>query len=127
LHSADNKVSLMATVVAPAALGKDFHDPADAWQTLTGRTRRWAIQSGEHGPIAACIAGLDLALWDLAARRAGVSLSRLHCASPGRTTVSVYASGLNPDTVLEAVTLAKGTSGTIGEAVIKRMKRREWE
>jgi L-alanine-DL-glutamate epimerase-like enolase superfamily enzyme len=57
-YSADNKVRLMETVVAPAALGKEFHDPADAWQTLTACTRRWAIQSGEHGPIAACIAGL---------------------------------------------------------------------
>lgn len=106
-YSADNKVRLMETVVAPAALGKDFHDPADAWQTMTARTRRWAIQGGEQGPIGACIAGLDLALWDMTARRAGVSLGRLLGASPDRTSVPVYASGLNPDTALEAVTRAR--------------------
>jgi D-galactarolactone cycloisomerase len=111
-YSADNKVRLMETVVAPAALGKDFHDPADAWQTLTARTRRWAIQSGEHGPIAACIAGLDLALWDMIARRAGVSLSRLLGAPADKTTVPAYASGLNPDTALEAVIRARATGFT---------------
>ncbi|HET6605284.1 MAG TPA: mandelate racemase/muconate lactonizing enzyme family protein [Rhodopila sp.] len=106
-YSADNKARLMETIVAPAALGKDFHDPADAWQTLTARTRRWAIQSGEHGPIAACVAGLDLALWDMTARRAGVSLSRLLGAPSDRLTVPAYASGLNPDTALETVARAR--------------------
>ena len=77
-YSADNKVRLMETVVAPAALGKDFHDPSDAWQTLTARTRRWAIQGAEQGPIGACIAGLDLALWDMTARRAGVSKQTIY-------------------------------------------------
>lgn len=111
-YSADNKVRLMETVVGPAALEKEFNDPADAWQTLTARTRRWAIQSGEHGPIAACIAGLDLALWDMTARRAGTSLSRLLGAADDRTTVPAYASGLNPDTALEAVIRARAAGFT---------------
>jgi len=62
-YSADNKARLMETVVAPAALAGEYHDPAAAWHTLSARTRRWAIQSGEHGPIGACLAGLDLALF----------------------------------------------------------------
>ncbi|HTH99380.1 MAG TPA: hypothetical protein VL752_00420, partial [Acidisoma sp.] len=40
----------------------------------TAKTSRWAIRGGEPGPFAACIAGLDLALWDLTARRAGERL-----------------------------------------------------
>ncbi len=36
-----------------------------------------AIQSGEPGPIAQVIAGVDLAVWDLCARRAGQPLWRL--------------------------------------------------
>ena len=76
-YSADNKARLMETVVAPAAFAGQYNDAAEAWHALTARTRRMTIQSGEHGPIAACLAGLDLALWDLAARRAGVPLRRL--------------------------------------------------
>jgi L-alanine-DL-glutamate epimerase-like enolase superfamily enzyme len=54
-----------------------------------------AIQSGEPGPVAQCIAGIDIALWDLAARRAGQPLWR---ALGGKDpSVGVYASGLNPD------------------------------
>ncbi|HEY4173376.1 MAG TPA: mandelate racemase/muconate lactonizing enzyme family protein [Rhodopila sp.] len=133
-YSADNKVRLMETVVAPAALGQSFHDPADAWQTLTARTRRWAIQGAEQGPIGACIAGLDLALWDMTARRAGVSLSRLLGASPDKVSVPVYASGLNPDTAVEAVERARAAGFTAFKvkvafgleqdlAVLERLKR----
>lgn len=69
--SADNKIRLFKTVIAPVALAGRFEDAADAWHGLTARTARWAVQGGKPGPFAACIAGLDLALWDLAARRAG--------------------------------------------------------
>ncbi|HTK01800.1 MAG TPA: enolase C-terminal domain-like protein, partial [Bordetella sp.] len=106
-YSSNNKVYLVETVVAPAALGMPIDDPRDVWHTLTAKTRRWAIQSGEHGPIAACLAGLDLALWDLTARRKGVSLSALLGAPPEKRTVPAYASGLNPDTALETVRRAR--------------------
>jgi L-alanine-DL-glutamate epimerase-like enolase superfamily enzyme len=42
------------------------------------------------------IAGIDIALWDLAARRDGVPLYRLLGGAP-RDTVPVYATGINPD------------------------------
>jgi L-alanine-DL-glutamate epimerase-like enolase superfamily enzyme len=107
-YSADNKLRLLETVVAPAAFAMDSaHDPAEAWHTLTARTRRWAIQSGEPGPIAACLAGLDLALWDLTARRAGAPLARLLGAAPEHCTVPAYASGLNPDSAVEVVQRAR--------------------
>jgi L-alanine-DL-glutamate epimerase-like enolase superfamily enzyme len=107
-YSADNKLRLLETVVAPAALAMDpIHGPAEAWHTLTARTRRWAIQSGEPGPIAACLAGLDLALWDLTARRAGVPLGRLLGAAPECRSVPAYASGLNPDSAVEVVQRAR--------------------
>lgn len=101
--SADNKMRLFETVIAPAALAQEYRDAADAWHSLTGRTARWAIQGGEPGPFAACIAGLDLALWDLAARRAGVTLRGLLAGAGVRSRVPVYASGLNPDSAPETV------------------------
>jgi L-alanine-DL-glutamate epimerase-like enolase superfamily enzyme len=106
-YSADNKMRLMENVIAPAALRGTFDGAADAWQRLVAATRRWAIQTGEHGPIAACLAGLDLALWDLTARKAGVPLRHLIGAPVDRRQVRAYASGLNPDTALETMERAR--------------------
>jgi D-galactarolactone cycloisomerase len=101
--SADNKMRLLETVICPAALSSSYLDPADAWHTLTARTHRWAVQGAEPGPFAACLGGLDLALWDLTARREKKTLRGL--LSGGRTpnAVGAYASGLNPDTAPETV------------------------
>jgi D-galactarolactone cycloisomerase len=101
--SADNKMRLFETVIAPAALASTYLDPADAWRSITARTARWTIQGGEPGPFAACIAGLDLALWDLMARRAGKPLRALLTGDDVRDAVPAYASGLNPDTAPETV------------------------
>lgn len=102
-YSADNKMRLLETVICPAALAGAYLDPADAWHSLTARTHRWAIQGAEPGPFAACLAGLDLALWDMAARRAGKSLRVLLAGTEARNSVPAYASGLNPDTAAETV------------------------
>ena len=101
--SADNKMRLFETVIAPAALSGPYRNASDAWHTLTAKTTRWAIQGGEPGPFAACIAGLDLALWDLTARRAGKPLRTLLAGDGVRNEVPAYASGLNPDTAPETV------------------------
>ncbi|QPF83331.1 mandelate racemase/muconate lactonizing enzyme family protein [Bradyrhizobium genosp. L] len=102
-YSADNKMRLLETVICPAALAGTYLDPADAWHTLTARTHRWALQGAEPGPFAACLGGLDLALWDLAARRAGQSLRAMLAGTAARDAVPAYASGLNPDTAAETV------------------------
>ena len=102
-YSADNKMRLLETVICPAALAGMYPDASAAWHSLTARTHRWAIQGAEPGPFAACIAGLDLALWDLAARRAGQPLRRLLAGREARDAVPAYASGLNPDTAADAV------------------------
>jgi len=105
--SADNKVNLMETVIAPPALAGRFEGPAEAWHELTAKTRRWSIQSGELGPIAACLAGLDLALWDMTARRAALPLRRLLNRECDRDSVPAYASGLNPDSAVRTVQRAR--------------------
>lgn len=101
--SADNKMRLFETVIAPEALAGTYRSPGDAWHSLTAKTARWAIQGGEPGPFAACIAGVDLALWDLAARRAGKPLRALLAGDDVRNAVPAYASGLNPETAPETV------------------------
>ena len=55
---AESKLRLLETVILPMVLGRSWSSPAAAWIDLTQRMRRNAIQSGEPGPFAACIAGI---------------------------------------------------------------------
>jgi D-galactarolactone cycloisomerase len=105
---AEHRAKLVDTVMAPLLTSRAFDGPAKAFDWLTQRTAVLAIQSGEPGPMAQVIAGIDLALWDLCARRAGQPLWRyLGGAQDG---VGVYASGINPDRPqdLAAARLAEG-------------------
>jgi L-alanine-DL-glutamate epimerase-like enolase superfamily enzyme len=92
---AEHRARLVESVLAPLLVGAQFASPADAFERLTQATAVLAIQSGEPGPFAQAIAGLDLALWDLAARRAGVPLWQLLGGQGDE--IGVYASGINPE------------------------------
>jgi D-galactarolactone cycloisomerase len=92
---AEHRARLLETVLAPLATSRAFASPAEAFAFLSDRTAVLAIQSGEPGPIAQVIAGIDLALWDLCARRAAQPLWRY--LGGKRDRVTVYASGINPD------------------------------
>ena len=91
---AAHRARLLEQVVAPLIVGRRFADPAAAFDHLDQATRVPAIQCGEPGPFAQVVAGIDIALWDLAARRAGIPLWR---QLGGSASVRVYASGLGPD------------------------------
>lgn len=91
---AEHRARLVQSVLAPLLLGRELTSPFEGFADLTRATRVLALQSGEAGPIAQCIAGIDIALWDLVARRAGIPLWRFLGGQSGR--VNVYASGLNP-------------------------------
>ena len=92
---AEHRARLLDTVLAPLLLGQKFSGPAEVFAHCTRKTHILALQTGEPGPIAQVIAGIDLALWDLWARRAGLPLHRLLGSSGDR--LPVYASGINPD------------------------------
>ncbi|MCC2634741.1 MAG: Mandelate racemase/muconate lactonizing protein [Ramlibacter sp.] len=92
---AEHRARLLETVFAPLATSRAFDGPAEAFEWLSARTAVLAIQSGEHGPMAQVIAGIDLALWDLCARRAGQPLWRY--LGGASDEVVAYASGINPD------------------------------
>jgi len=105
---AEHRARLLETVLAPLATSRAFEGPADAFAWLSDKTAVLAIQSGEPGPMAQVIAGIDQALWDLSARRAGQPLWRY---LGGRSDhVRVYASGINPDRP-EDVAAARRTDG----------------
>jgi D-galactarolactone cycloisomerase len=92
---AEHRARLVETVMAPLLCAREHASPAEAFERLQAATAVLAIQSGEHGPMAQALSGIDLALWDLVARRAGVPLWRL--LGGAGDAVRVYASGLNPD------------------------------
>ena len=97
---AEHRARLIETVLAPLLVGRAFASPQAAFQAMTQQTAVLAIQSGEPGPIAQAIAGVDIALHDLAARRRGLPLwqhlSRAAAESGAAASVAVYASGINP-------------------------------
>lgn len=105
---AEHRARLLESVLAPLVEGHDFSSPQQAFSVLTERTSVLAIQSGEPGPLAQAIAGVDIALWDLSARHAEQPL--WHQLGGNSTRVPVYASGLNPDApeTLAAKRLAEG-------------------
>lgn len=96
---AEHRAALVATLLAPIVTAEDWSGPAAAYDAMTRRTHVVMLQGGEAGPIAQAIAGVDIALWDLAARRAGRPLWRFAAGDAVRSdgTMPVYASGLNPD------------------------------
>ena len=93
--AAEHRANLVQTLLAPMLIGQAFSSAPAAFAEMTRRTAVLALQAGEPGPIAQAIAGIDLALWDLAARRAGAPLWRLLGGSGG--DIAVYASGINPE------------------------------
>ncbi len=104
---AEHRARLAASIFAPLLPGVDATDPAPARELLERRTRQMAIQCGEPGPFAQITGAVDQALWDMAARRAGVPLWK-HLGGANR--VRVYASGIGPEHVV-ATALAKRAEG----------------
>jgi len=92
---AEHRARLVHGVLAPIVTSRTFRDVAEAFDELTAQTAVLALQAGEPGPFAQAIAGVDIALWDLQARRAQQPLWRLFGGTSPR--IKVYASGLNPD------------------------------
>jgi D-galactarolactone cycloisomerase len=109
---AEHRANLVANMLAPIVTAEDWPGPADAYDAMTRRTHIVMLQGGEPGPLAQAIAGVDIALWDLAARRAGKPLWRYVAGDDIRSdgTMPVYASGINPDRP-EIIAQAKQAEG----------------
>ena len=105
---AEHRARLVRSVFAPLLRDCATDDIAAVREMLARRTRPMAIQCGEPGPFAQIAGAIDQALWDMAARRAGVPLWRLLGGTGGR--VKVYASGIGPDDVVD-VALRKRDEG----------------
>ncbi len=97
---AEHRARWIETLIGPRLLNRTFDSPQSAYDALTAETHVWTIQSGEPGTIAQCLAGIDIALWDLVGRRDGVSLRKM-LSPTALDAVPAYASGINPDGSVE--------------------------
>jgi L-alanine-DL-glutamate epimerase-like enolase superfamily enzyme len=91
---AEHRARLINETLAPMLAARVVTHPSDVFEHLDAATSVLALQSGEPGPFAQCIAGIDIALWDLFAKRARTPLWRMLGGTVGR--MRVYASGINP-------------------------------
>jgi L-alanine-DL-glutamate epimerase-like enolase superfamily enzyme len=82
----DALCSLVRHRVAPLAFGKEVGDLA-----LTPSLERMLHNMGRSGPVLHALSGLDIALWDLRGKLAGVPLHEL-LGGAKRTRVMAYAS-----------------------------------
>ena len=98
---AEHRARLVESVIAPALLGKSFDSPKDIFSFLTKTTQILGLQSGEIGPLAQAIAGIDIAIWDLVGNELGLPLWKLFGGKSNQ--IKVYASGINPDKPEEIV------------------------
>ncbi|HEV7602633.1 MAG TPA: mandelate racemase/muconate lactonizing enzyme family protein [Bradyrhizobium sp.] len=91
---AEHRTRLINDMLAPMLAGRAVTHPSEVFEHLDAATSVLALQSGETGPFAQSIAGIDIALWDLFAKRAKTPLWRVLGGTSGR--MRVYASGINP-------------------------------
>jgi L-alanine-DL-glutamate epimerase-like enolase superfamily enzyme len=99
-YAAEERGRFLQRVIAPMFEGADLAEPAEAAARIDGALGIQAIQAGTEGMLSSVAAGLDQALWDLVARRAGRPLWQL---LGGTNRVEVCASSIDPDQALQLV------------------------
>lgn len=103
---AEHRVNLLFDDLADLVMGRRFDDPPAMFAALSVETRIRALQCGEWGPFRQVIAALDIAAWDMVARREGMPLARaLDRDAP--LHVAAYASGIHIDAAPDVVERAR--------------------
>ena len=96
-------VAILRDVMIPVLAGRDPSDPPAIYDELYDLMRVRGASGGFYGDA---LAAIDIALWDVAARRAGVPLATL--LGGARTQrIPAYVSGLPRATLDDRVALAK--------------------
>ena len=105
---AEHRARLVEQVFAPILMSQSFENAASAFDHLTEVTWILGLQTGEQGPLAQCIAGLEIALSDIEGKQKNLPLWKMFGGV--KDTVPVYASGINPTNpeIIVADALASG-------------------
>ena len=94
---------ILREVLIPFVEGRDARDAATIYDELYDLQRVRGASGGYYGDA---LAAVDIALWDVAARQAGVPLSTA-LGGARRTRIPAYVSGLPKATLGERVALAR--------------------
>lgn len=95
--------TVLDTIVAPMLLGRDARDIAAVMEDLQRRLHLL----GRNGPVIYALSGVDIALWDLAGKTAGLPLYRL-LGGALRETLPAYASLLRCGSPEEVAASCRG-------------------
>ena len=101
---AEHRARLVESIFAPLLCSKSFEAPKDCFDLLTNETWVLSVQTGEYGPFAQCIAGIDTAIHDLNARILSVPLWKLLGGTSDK--VPTYGSGISPAAAEKTAELA---------------------
>lgn len=97
---AEHRARMALAYCKPLVTSQAWPHPRDCFEELTRCFAVLAIQTGEYGPLHQIVAGVDTAMWDLFARRAGMPLWQLLAGSDSKDAeaqpLQMYASGINP-------------------------------
>ena len=104
---AEHRVRLLMEDFADLVLGARIERPSDLFHDLQRQTHIRALQCGEWGPFRQVIAGLDVALHDLFARREGLPVSR-YLRADAPEEVPAYACGRHVGAAAEIMPAARG-------------------
>jgi L-alanine-DL-glutamate epimerase-like enolase superfamily enzyme len=96
--------AVVQDVLAPLLVGGDPLAVEYHWERMYGSMR---LRGHSTGYQLEAIAGVDIALWDLAGKLLGVPVYRL-LGGPFRTTLPTYASGIPGATIEERARAARG-------------------
>lgn len=99
---AEHRARLLETVIAPMLWEKKFERSEQVFEFLTDRTHVLGLQTGEAGPLAQVIAGVDIAVWDMVSRREGRTLHNM-LSDKTVIDVSAYASGIHPEGAVDTI------------------------
>lgn len=108
------RVATVQEGVAPLLVGARFSCPEEAHDRLLEALRPVGRQWGAPGPVHQAVSAVDTALWDLAAREAGMSLAEF-VGGALVDELPVYGSSLGPDGVEE-------TARSCGQAGLRAVK-----
>lgn len=100
-----HKAHLVEDVIAPALVGFTLVDPREAGAYLRARLSTYFLHIGQERVFEHILAGLDIALWDLALRSAGRSFAAHMGIAP---RARCYASSINRGDPEETLALHAG-------------------
>ncbi|MDR0239086.1 MAG: mandelate racemase/muconate lactonizing enzyme family protein [Deltaproteobacteria bacterium] len=103
---AEHRARLLESVLIPHVLGKTYAHPEHGLAAIVRHTEVLRLQADEPGPLSQAAACVDIALWDLAARKADKPLHVI-LGQAGNSSLSAYASGINHPGIAETISRAR--------------------